>query len=172
MGENLKIKMRYVLWDSDTPSEQHLVSLKRCLSEAFPLRLSDSYFQDVASGSIPTLLALDEGDQVVGQISWQEHEDGYIYIVAFAVVVSRRDEGIGSRLLEGLVGKAAELPVRLHVQSNNVGARKLYSKFGFRQVEIVPNFYRRLAAPEAVLLELSPSDSGAAVASALESHSN
>ncbi len=40
----------------------------------------------------------------------------------------------------------------LHVQTSNDGAVKFYQRFGFRTGEVIPNYYRRLSPPDALML--------------------
>lgn len=40
----------------------------------------------------------------------------------------------------------------LHVQTNNEEAIRFYNQFGFVLGEVVPNYYKRLIPPDAVIL--------------------
>ena len=53
--------------------------------------------------------------------------------------------------------------VYLHVQTSNTAALEFYSKFGFSQAAIIPDYYRKITPTDAVLLE-KLYDSGVAAA--------
>jgi ribosomal-protein-alanine N-acetyltransferase len=66
------------------------------------------------------------------------------HVTTFAVLPVYRRRGIGGRLLCALIELAAERGasvVTLEVRLGNIGARRLYQRFGFRPVGVRPRYY-------------------------------
>jgi ribosomal protein S18 acetylase RimI-like enzyme len=63
--------------------------------------------------------------------------DEELHLLDIAVLAAHRNRGIGTMLVRDLTEEAAVagLPLRLHVEMFNGGARRLYDRFGFRPVE-------------------------------------
>ena len=63
---------------------------------------------------------------------------------------------VGSRLLEQSLSEAGQdnniKEAYLHVQTNNEEAIRFYKQFDFILGEVVANYYKRLAPPDAVIL--------------------
>ena len=65
-------------------------------------------------------------------------------IYDIAVDPGCRNKGIASKLLENIIFAGKELNINaftLEVNEHNVQAIKLYEKFGFKQIKIIPNYY-------------------------------
>ena len=62
----------------------------------------------------------------------------------------------GSRLLQKSLSEASQdeniKEAYLHVQTNNEDAIHFYQRFDFEVGEVVPNYYKRLNPPDAVIL--------------------
>lgn len=60
-----------------------------------------------------------------------------IHLLDIAVLAAHRNRGVGTVLVRRLMDEAAaaRLPLRLHVEMFNDGARRLYDRLGFRPVE-------------------------------------
>lgn len=87
--------------------------------------------------------ALDEGVLIGYIIGRKIVPEGEIYRVA--VRLDRRLRGVGYRLLSYALktegGKGVET-VFLEVRSRNIGARRLYSSYGFKEISIRKNYYK------------------------------
>jgi [ribosomal protein S18]-alanine N-acetyltransferase len=83
------------------------------------------------------------GGRIVGYAGmWLMVDEAHI--TTFAVDPDWRRRGIGDRLLVALLDEAERRGAReatLEVRVSNVGARRLYEKFGFRPVGIRPRYY-------------------------------
>ncbi len=68
------------------------------------------------------------------------------HLISIAVLEEHRGRGLGSRLLRRTIKIARERyhadSIYLEVRVSNVRAIKLYEKFGFRKVRIIPEYYR------------------------------
>ena len=67
-----------------------------------------------------------------------------IHINNLAVRPELRGQGLGSRLLQGVIAEAAELGashLTLEVRRSNVAALRLYERAGFSQAGVRPNYY-------------------------------
>jgi len=66
------------------------------------------------------------------------------HVTTFAVAPEWRRQGIGERLLVGLLDLAGARSAReatLEVRLSNLAARRLYEKYGFRPVGLRPRYY-------------------------------
>ena len=65
-----------------------------------------------------------------------------IYIVNQAIVPERRNQGLGTSIMQFLMAEAAAagLPVRLKVADNNDPSLRLYLRLGFAPIETVPAY--------------------------------
>jgi len=88
-----------------------------------------------------------QSSECLGFVGWeysQLHGSGVAELVLLAVRQGYRRQGIGARLLSFAVETAEKAATAscmfLHVQPDNVAARTLYAKFGFREVEVVSGF--------------------------------
>jgi len=89
-------------------------------------------------------LVAQENNRVVGYIIfWIKFEDEG-HIISIAVDKNYRRMEVGSRLVEKSLNIFKEYNVRrikLEVRIGNKGARKFYSKMGFKEEKIVENYY-------------------------------
>ena len=80
-----------------------------------------------------------------------------IYIMTLATLAPYRNRGIGASLLKSLLAyfesnkdsKALETvdEIALHVQTSNADAVRFYERFGFENVGLVENYYKRIDPP-------------------------
>ena len=79
----------------------------------------------------------EQAGAVVGFLSLESHREGeppFLYLDDFSVAAACRGQGIGSRLLDMAEEYAAALglgEIHLHVERDNLGARRLYRRRGF-----------------------------------------
>ncbi|OBI78772.1 ribosomal protein S18-alanine N-acetyltransferase [Mycobacterium sp. E740] len=94
-------------------------------------------------------VAARDGDKVVGYagIARLGRKKPYEYeIHTIGVDASYQGQGIGSRMLAGLLEHAAEGTVFLEVRTDNEAAIKLYENFGFVNVGLRKRYYRASGA--------------------------
>jgi len=83
--------------------------------------------------------------------------DGYLFagkesneiiqIISIAIYKQFEGKGWGKKLLQYLFTQSKEAnssKIELHVEHTNYKAISLYEKFGFKQIEIAPNYYGEL----------------------------
>jgi ribosomal-protein-alanine N-acetyltransferase len=107
-----------------------------------PQPWSEGVFNDELTAPSRTYLVADDGEvfgfggvMVVGDEA---------HVTNVLVDPSRRNEGVGRRLLVDLIRAAVAEGARhmtLEVRSQNVAGRALYSRLGFVPVGIRPNYY-------------------------------
>jgi len=89
-------------------------------------------------------LVAQENNRVVGYIIfWIKFEDEG-HIISIAVDKNYRRMEVGSRLVEkslNIFKKYNVRRIKLEVRIGNKGARKFYSKMGFKEEKIVENYY-------------------------------
>ncbi|MEZ0239958.1 MAG: ribosomal protein S18-alanine N-acetyltransferase [Chloroflexota bacterium] len=103
----------------------------------------DAYRSELQTNRLASYLVVRAADEIVafGGI-WLMVDEAHI--TTFAVDPAWRRQGIGERLLLALLDVALARRAReatLEVRLSNVGARRLYEKYGFRPVGLRPNYY-------------------------------
>ncbi|OGS20653.1 MAG: ribosomal-protein-alanine N-acetyltransferase [Elusimicrobia bacterium RIFOXYA2_FULL_40_6] len=102
-------------------------------NESFPDPWTKEKFQQELVLKFSHFFTAKISGEIVGYIGlWHISDEGNI--VNIAVKKNRRKEGIASRLLEHILGVAAQkniTNVYLEVRSKNLPAQNLYKKFGF-----------------------------------------
>lgn len=86
---------------------------------------------------------------VKGFIHIEDHFD-FIDIINIAVDKNYQHEGIGSKLLEYVINLNKR--IILEVRSSNTNAIKLYTKYGFKNINIRKNYYGN---EDAIVMERS-----------------
>jgi len=102
-----------------------------------------AYRSELESNRLATYLVARVGDTVVGFAGmWLMVDEAHV--TTFAVHHAWRRQGIGQRLIVGLLDLALERrasEMTLEVRLSNLGARRLYEKYGFRPVGLRPRYY-------------------------------
>jgi len=129
----------------------------RLLNEAlYPVNYQDKFYKDVLNqGELAQYVYF--RDLLVGAICARvEPQDDMtfkMYILTLGVLEPYRRLGIGSRMVDYIVGKAREQPdvkeIYLHVQVGNDSAVDFYRKHGFEQGESIPDYYKKITPTEA-----------------------
>lgn len=101
--------------------------------EGYPAGYVGRFF----TGGEDKILVAEQAGMVVGFLSLESHrerEPPFLYLDDFSVTAACRGQGIGSRLLDMAEEYAAALglgEIHLHVERDNLGARRLYRRRGF-----------------------------------------
>lgn len=101
--------------------------------EGYPAGYVGRFF----TGGEDEILVAEQAGAVVGFLSLESHrerEPPFLYLDDFSVTAACRGQGIGSRLLDMAEEYAAALElgeIHLHVERDNLGARRLYQRRGF-----------------------------------------
>lgn len=101
--------------------------------EGYPARYVGLFF----TGGEDEILVAEQAGMVVGFLSLESHREGeppFLYLDDFSVAAACRSQGIGFRLLDMAEEYAAALElgeIHLHVERDNLGARRLYRRRGF-----------------------------------------
>ena len=102
-------------------------------AEGYPAGYVGRFF----TGGEDEILVAEQAGMVVGFLSLENHREGeppFLYLDDFSVTAACRGQGIGSRLLDMAEEYAAALglgEIHLHVERDNLGARRLYRRRGF-----------------------------------------
>lgn len=127
-------------------SEDNKNTFRHLVACLFPVPYPKKFFSDVASGRVVAFLVLRDGNPI-GCLSWKEVGGGgaaEMEILTFGVLVLQRRKGIGTAMLEFLLGHVSSPRVTLHVHAANDDAVAFYRRRGFSVAKRVPNYYRRL----------------------------
>lgn len=101
--------------------------------EGYPARYVGLFF----TGGEDEILVAEQAGMVVGFLSLESHREGeppFLYLDDFSVTAACRGQGIGFRLLDMAEEYAAALglgEIHLHVERDNLGARRLYQRRSF-----------------------------------------
>lgn len=102
-------------------------------AEGYPAGYLGRFF----AGGEDKILVAEQAGAVVGFLSLESHREGeppFLYLDDISVTAACRGQGIGSRLLDMAEDYATALglgEIRLHVERDNHGARRLYQRCGF-----------------------------------------
>jgi ribosomal-protein-alanine N-acetyltransferase len=110
---------------------------------SFPVPWSSATFRSLLRRRDAHLWVAEVGGEVVGYAAvWVVLDQAELGDLA--VVAGSRRQGIGTRLLEAVVGRLAELGVRqlfLEVRESNRAAQRLYTRHGFIEVGRRAGYY-------------------------------
>lgn len=113
---------------------QHLDGIMVIENLSFRIPWSrDAMLEEITGNKFAYYLCAAVEDRVVGYAGmWHVCDEGHITNIA--VHPEFRGEGVGSALMEGLIGHAVEtgiVAMTLEVRKSNIVAQALYRKFGF-----------------------------------------
>ncbi|MFX1562834.1 MAG: ribosomal protein S18-alanine N-acetyltransferase [Promethearchaeota archaeon] len=82
------------------------------------------------------------GYAVANILQWDRGQIGHI--ISIAIRPENRRKGIGTKLMKELIHRLQNdkcIQVRLEVSTTNRAALEMYKKFGFMEVDFIPNYY-------------------------------
>lgn len=127
---------------------------------SFPMPWPASTFiKDIESTRSVCYVARIEGKLVGYAVGWLVPNE--LHVGNLAIDLPFRRRGIGSRLLSVLLDLASAKGIgrtTLEVRASNAKAISLYRKFGFKEVALVPNYYRSENEDALVMLLDAESD--------------
>lgn len=88
-------------------------------------------------------MVAEQGDRVVGFMIYELHKTR-LHILNFAVSPHYRRRGIGSQMVQKLVGKLSSqrrTDISLEVRETNLEAQLFFRETGFRATEVLRDFY-------------------------------
>lgn len=122
-----------------TLNDEYYKMLKDLVKTSFSYNLDDDFRDNVFTKYFIYV----EKSNIIGYVNYYDLYDrfelSYIYVVE-----DMRNKGIASKLLEHLisVGNSKKINnITLEVNSQNMNAIKLYSKYEFKEVAIRPKYY-------------------------------
>ncbi len=135
-------------WEGGALREMRESDLPQVLEierDAYPTPWTRSHFQfEIRDNAHAINLVLVTAGHVIGYVCcWRLGPE--LKINNVAVCRSRRGTGAGKVLLDGILRRARELgcsEATLEVRPSNEAARRLYDRFGFRQVGVRPGYYQ------------------------------
>ncbi len=119
-------------------------AVHRVAKKCFENPWSEKTIEDLAENANVSLIGAFRAEKLLGfaSLEWVLDEGA---LTEIAVLEEHRLEGIGKRLMEGLlkVSEEKELSfVTLEVRESNIPAISLYKKFGFEEVGVRKNYYK------------------------------
>jgi len=150
-----------VSFASLTPN--NLGTVRKLNSVLFPIKYSDKFYHDILHPNVEDFCKLIYYNDIpVGTVCCRlETGDGEtkLYIMTMGVLAPYRSRGVGSKCLEQILAAASSHVkpkigrIHLHVQISNRDAKKFYERHGFQQTGIHENYYKKIAPPDAWILE-------------------
>ena len=124
-------------------SEKHIDEIVEIEKAEFSLPWSKKSFLSELEDENVIFLAAEDGEKTVGfGILHYYNDEGEIYNIA--VSSDYRRQGIGDKLLAGLLKRAGDIGVNtvfLDVRESNAPARNMYKKHGFYDLNIRKGYY-------------------------------
>jgi ribosomal-protein-alanine N-acetyltransferase len=121
-----------------------LDAIERIERASYPTPWSRSMFaSELAKPSSLSFGAVDETGVLVGYLVLSRYVDAW-HVMNVAVAPERRREGIASALLHRLLELTRDDALRgytLEVRTSNLGAIRLYERFGFRRKGVRRGYY-------------------------------
>ena len=112
----------------------------------------DSFLLDIDNNDSLFIKLVDDNDKLIGYYdAWLSIDDADIGSIA--VTKAYQGKGYGEKLLNDLLNRCKEKRIKnvhLEVNVNNLKAKNLYSKFGFKQTRIRKGYYNGVDAIEMV----------------------
>jgi ribosomal-protein-alanine N-acetyltransferase len=122
-------------------------------AQAFPKSQYDREELWLLSLKYPHTFLVTVSNQIDGYIVFRP--DGHI--ISMAVRPHKRRVGIGTRLVQKVIGHCSGRSLRLEVRVSNVGAQRFYLSLGFRMKAALDGYYHD--GEDAFLMERSADDS-------------
>jgi ribosomal-protein-alanine N-acetyltransferase len=94
--------------------------------------------------SLPNVVRLKAilDDQMVGFVAGDRRSDDLAWIATIGVLPAYRRRGIAAALLGECESQLNVTRIRLSVRLGNTGAIHLYQHFGYRRIDIWPDYYQ------------------------------
>ncbi len=112
--------------------------------EAFEFPWSDEDFTRCLRQRNCIGMVAESGDSVVAFMIYELHRSR-LHVLNFAVARSHRRLGIGTRMMEKLVGKLTperRNRIALEVRETNLPAQLFFRSLGFRAISVLKDFYQ------------------------------
>ena len=123
--------------------EKDIEQVKQLEKQCFSVPWSENILKDGLNSRFDTYLVWEKDEIVAGYCALRVLADeGEIQRIA--VLPSWRRHGIGKSLMEAMIQTSREkgaVQMSLEVRESNIGARKLYEKYGFMQEAVRRNYY-------------------------------
>lgn len=123
--------------------EKDIEQVKQLEKQCFSVPWSENILKDGLNSRFDTYLVWEKDEIVTGYCALRVLADeGEIQRIA--VLPSWRGYGIGKSLMEAMIQTSREkgaVQMSLEVRESNIGARKLYEKYGFMQEAVRRNYY-------------------------------
>ena len=119
---------------------EDLSSIYRLEESSFKDAFPNYFISQLAEANPSTFLVAVESGQVVGYAvveNWTDHQ----HLVSIAVSQESRKKGIGQALLNEMMSRLREGPLRLELRRGNTAALALYKKNGFSETGIAESYY-------------------------------
>jgi len=135
--EQLRIHVRWMI----RRDMQEVLEIER---EAFEFPWSDEDFTRCLRQRNCIGMVAESGDSVVAFMIYELHRSR-LHVLNFAVARSHRRLGIGTRMMEKLVGKLTperRSRIVLEVRETNLPAQLFFRSLGFRAISVLKDFYQ------------------------------
>eukprot|EP00389_Voromonas_pontica_P001558 GDKH01002321.1.p1 GENE.GDKH01002321.1~~GDKH01002321.1.p1 ORF type:complete len:191 (+),score=38.86 GDKH01002321.1:69-641(+) len=161
-GAEAPNKKRRIPLDLSVITDKNLGQLRKLNLSTFPIKYHEVFYQNVLKhadfsrlGYLQELLV----GAVCARLESGEGESKRLYIMTLSVLSAYRKGQMGAQLVEWLLSEArakkTELKISdvyLHVQSTNKGALAFYSRFDFKEIGRIENYYNGVEPREAIVL--------------------
>jgi len=145
--------------------------LRRLNLSVFPVSYSDKFYADTYRPELKAITRLAfYNDVLIGAVCCRyetveltaeriinkSDQHRRLYIMTLGVLAPYRHYGVGRRLLEIILDHAKKTndieEIFLHVQTSNTEALAFYKAFGFENVGIINNYYKKISPPDCYIV--------------------
>lgn len=134
---------------------RHLERICEIENSSFPEPFSDRYLSELGKLYSETFLIAERNYEAIGYIV-AKTDCSKAHILSIAVENNWRRKGIGYNLLQMLIIKLKSRKINeiiLEVEKNNISAKTLYERVGFKLLKEIKNYY--LNGEDALVYHLS-----------------
>jgi ribosomal-protein-alanine N-acetyltransferase len=122
---------------------RHLEKIVKIENSSFPEPFSDRYLEDLGTLYSDTFLIAEKNFEAVGYIV-AKIDNSRAHILSIAVNNNWKRKRIGFLLLQMLIIKLKSKKINeiiLEVEKNNIAAKTLYERAGFKAIKKIKNYY-------------------------------
>ena len=153
--EQLRIHVRWMI----RRDMREVLDIER---EAFEFPWSDEDFTRCLRQRNCIGMVAESGDSVVAFMIYELHRSR-LHVLNFAVARSHRRLGVGTRMMEKLIGKLTperRSRIVLEVRETNLPAQLFFRSLGFRAISVLKDFYQDTTEDAYLMHFVAPAGAG------------
>ncbi|MDI6806188.1 MAG: GNAT family N-acetyltransferase [Candidatus Aenigmarchaeota archaeon] len=121
--------------------EKAFIGLNRVLTRREGIKFVEKLLESMKEGDVPLIIEVNKKVVGWGDLRPGRHSRSHVAEIILSIDKKYRKLGIGTRMIKLLIEIAKSLKIKiisLTVVANNIAARNLYKKLGFKEVGKIP----------------------------------